>query len=236
MHIDKEMGSRLREFRDVLSKAGAIPDRPGAAVFNERDNFGASIGVGGGSVGNWESGTAGIKPANMMKMVEVYGLNSDWLRSGRGDMFMPSRGRRISAEEVAKKGSSGLPVYATEGIEGGAFVVRKPPLEWIDTPTPLIGRAGGYGLFISGGAMAPAFRYGDTVFCDPLLPPIEQTEVVVVRAEQHEGNEVKIIATLLGHDETNWTVSTSPSDPKQTLLLKDEWPKCHRVVGKFARR
>ena len=130
-----------------------------------------------------------------------------------------------------------LPVYTTDSIvEGGAFVVKKQMLERIDMPSPLSGRAGAYGLFVSGSGMAPAFRYGDIALVDPLLPPIELTEVVLVRAERHEGEEVKLIATLLSYDEKNWTASTSASEQNKTKMSRAEWPKCNRIVGKYARR
>lgn len=234
----KEVGTRLREFREALTMAGEVPARQGVHNSDKRADFAESIGVSSGSIGNWEAGITGIQNKNMMAMAEVYGLNTDWLRSGRGEMRMGSGTRRWRGETPSADEIPTLPVYTTECIEGGAVVVRKQLLERIDLPEPLKGRAGAYGLFISGSAMAPAFRYGDTAFVDPLLPPIELTEVVLVRGEPHEGGElVKLICTLLSYTDREWTISTSPSEPTRVAkLLRAEWPKCHRIIGKFARR
>lgn len=231
---------RMRELRAELSRLGMIPPREGYEGQDEREDFAVSIGVRGGAVGNWELGNNNMKEIHMRTLHDFYGVNTDWLRSGRGEMFMSDgtrgrgkRGRGATPDEVET-----LPVYATESVIEGAFVVKKPtPLERIDMPSPLSGRTGAYGLFVSGSGMAPAFRYGDIALVDPLLPPTELTEVVLIRAERHEGEEVKMICTLVGFDDESWTVVTSPAAPThQTTLSRTEWPKCHRIVGKFARR
>ncbi len=69
------MNNRLRELREAM---GYVNDQAG---FAER------IGVNQSTISSWENGTT--RPAGTrLKKLSAAGINVEWLRTGRGEMFL----------------------------------------------------------------------------------------------------------------------------------------------------
>ena len=81
--------------------------------------------------------------------------------------------------------------------------------------------------------MAPASRYGDIARIDPMLPQTVDTEVVIYKGDEANGDAV--IGTLIAYDEKEWTVELLKPETKLNFK-RSEWQLCHRIVGENARR
>lgn len=80
------MNNRLRELREAM---GYVNDQAG---FAER------IGVNQSTVSSWENGTT--KPAGTrLRKLAAIGINIDWLRTGRGEMFLD---RSAPSDEISE--------------------------------------------------------------------------------------------------------------------------------------
>ena len=80
------MHNRLRELREAM---GYVNDQAG---FAER------IGVNQSTISSWESGTT--KPAGTrLKKLATVGINVEWLRTGRGEMFLD---QSASSDEISE--------------------------------------------------------------------------------------------------------------------------------------
>jgi len=139
--------------------------------------------------------------------------------------------------EAVELGRQDLPVYAS--VEGGAgiIVVTSDPVDYVRRPAPLANVREGYGIIVVGESMVPAFEPGDTVLIHPHLPPAPDTDVVLTREVD---GEIRItVKRLLRVTSTHWHLRqwNPPGGLKADFsLLRSEWQKCHRVVGKYSRR
>jgi hypothetical protein len=116
-------------------------------------------------------------------------------------------------------------------------VMKTNVIERIPAPPALSERERAYALFTPNNAMAPAFRYGDIAWIDPMMPYAPDTEAVFYKAGgQAEGSETAILATLVAFDDMYWTIEVLKPEPVQIKLARQDWPSCQRVVGKTARR
>lgn len=83
--------------------------------------------------------------------------------------------------------------------------------------------------------MDPAFEPGDTAWVNPRLPLVRECDVILYSIDTENGEAKATIKRLVSWTDTEWTLRQH--QPKKTFKLKKiEWPKCHRVVGKFSRR
>jgi transcriptional regulator with XRE-family HTH domain len=191
--------------------------------------LGRLVGITGSAVRLWKTG-GGIKTENFEKLADVLGVRLEWLTTGPGEMNVDRReGLSLSVLEV-------LSVGRAVEAENGFIRLSDELIESVPMPPGLAKRD--YGLFVpGGGAMVPAFRYGDTLWIDPLLPCSEDMEVVIRKDnDRGDGEGNAIICTLVTFDDSNWTVETLKPEPRRFMLPRDEWTLCHRIVGKQSRR
>jgi transcriptional regulator with XRE-family HTH domain len=221
----------------------------GRPVERTQEEFARTLGLGRASVANWERG-GHVTGDKLMQIAEQEGVSLDWLRTGEGEMLdgakMPegkSRRHDIFDADTAHRPASAflertLPVLAAQDLGGGYVQVQKTNvIERIPTPPALAERERGYALFVCNNAMAPAFRYGDTAWIDPMMPYAPDTEAVLYKAGgAGEIGETAILATLVAFDDVYWTVQILKPEAVQIKLKRQDWPSCQRVVGKTARR
>lgn len=230
------LGLRIRELRK------SVPKRT-------TEEFGALIGVTGGAVRNWEA-NGKISPENLVLIAEKCGVSLEWLSTGKGDMpKLPDQlgltkrdNLTLSTQMFSVNNHSSvgalLDVLATaDNGRGEAVVYPSLVVERIARPFVLRDREDAYGLFISGNTMSPALRYGDTAWVDPVLPYAPDMEIVLYRAGAEDKDEKPIfIGTLIGFSDSEWTVEVLKPETRRFVVKRAEWPKCHRIVGKTARR
>lgn len=127
-----------------------------------------------------------------------------------------------------------LPVYAAAEGGAGHMIVTTDPIEWVPRPYTLESVDDAYAILVVGDSMIPAFEPGDTAWVNPRLPPMKNCDVVIYEVNA-QGEARATIKRLIGWTETEWILQQW--NPGETFRLpRSDWPKCHRVVGKFARR
>lgn len=129
-----------------------------------------------------------------------------------------------------------LPLYAAARGGDGHVIVSFEPIDYRKMPTVLQGVKGGYGLLITGESMVPAYRPGDEALVNPNLPPQRDTDVILYHTPPHESGEAEaIVKRLVGMNDRDWTLEQY--QPFETFKeARQEWPICHRVVGKYNSR
>lgn len=127
-----------------------------------------------------------------------------------------------------------MPVYAAAEGGGGHLIVSTDPIEYVPRPHTLQAVEDAYAILIVGESMVPAFEPGDTAWVNPRLPRMRDADAIFY-ALGEAGYEKATIKRLVGWTDTDWTVKQW-NPPKSFKLSRLEWPKAHRVVGKFSRR
>jgi transcriptional regulator with XRE-family HTH domain len=151
------------------------------------------------------------------------GLSGDAMRRSR--MSKPGFAPGPAAPAV----ETDLPVYVAN--------VDAFPIDWVKRPPPLANVFRAYGLLVKDTAMEPEFWPGDVALVHPHLPPIPQS-ACVFKTETPPGGERSQLKHLVRFDDAVWHVrqwNPSPGMKPEFTLSRDEWPVCHRVVGKYSR-
>ena len=117
------------------------------------------------------------------------------------------------------------------------MIVSTDPVEHVRRPTPLVGVRDAYGIMVVGESMVPEFEAGDTLLIHPHLPPALNVSCVFYAL--HNGEERAIVKRLIRFTTETWHLRqwNPPAGRKADFTLpRREWNKCHRVIGKYARR
>jgi phage repressor protein C with HTH and peptisase S24 domain len=129
-----------------------------------------------------------------------------------------------------------LPLYAAARGGDGHVIVTFEPIDYRKMPTILQGVKGGYGLLITGESMIPAYWPGDEALVNPNLPPQRDTDVILYHDPPQESGEAEaIVKRLVGINDREWTLEQY-RPPSTFREARQEWPVCHRVVGKYNSR
>lgn len=133
-------------------------------------------------------------------------------------------------------GPADFPIYAAAEGGPGEIIVSTEAIAYIDRPEILQDVKDSYGILITGESMSPEFEPGDTALVRPRVPPMPGFTAIFYGGDPRAGGEVKaMIKRVVGTTQTNWKVKQW-NPPKDFELQRDEWPVCHLVVGKYARR
>ncbi|GGD31066.1 LexA family transcriptional regulator [Aureimonas glaciei] len=214
---------RLRELRE---KAGLSGPAEAARRFKFNENTYTSH----------ENGNRPISKKAAQKYAEAYGATAGWILFGNDNQsprpadILPQV--PIPASELV--GPTDFPVYAAAQGGNGHLIVSFDAIDWVKRPAPLARVKGGYGLLIDGESMTPAFRPGDTALVHPHLPPERGTDVILYHTPP-DGEAEAIIKHLIGFSDREWTLEQY-RPPEEFKEFRQEWPICHRVVGKYSRR
>lgn len=225
IQIDRDFASRIKQVIDSVPKRSDI-------------QFGVQYGVSHTAVHNWVYAKNKPTTAKIVEICEAEGISEAWLLHGIGSMKdvdgKLSRARLDNSLGNAAFKISTLPIMVARDCgDGRLSVLHTDVFERIQMPPNLVGHEEAYGLYVGGSAMSPAFRYGDTALVDPALPFSSDMEVVIYR----DGEDCNaIICTLVAFSESEWTVEVLKPTVQQMTLLRTEWTRCHRIVGKNARR
>ena len=130
-----------------------------------------------------------------------------------------------------------FPVYgAAQGGPSGAMSMSSDPIQHIARPDPLMTvKAGsGYGIYVVGESMSPAYEQGDIALVHRGLPPRRQSDVILIRREP-DGTPHALIKHLLGWTDEAWCVRQY-NPPSEYELPKDEWAEVETIVGRYNAR
>lgn len=172
-------------------------------------------------------GRSGVNVTTLVALAEVLGVTTAWLMDGDAEASKPEPKQYFSSEP-------NMPVFAAAEGGDGNLILSTDPLEYVKRPYTLENIDDAYGIHIVGESMFPAFEPGDVAWINPRLPPIRGTDVVLYSVNGH-GDAHASIKRLVGWTEAEWTVQQW-NPPKTFPLARKDWPKVHRVVGKFLRR
>lgn len=143
-------------------------------------------------------------------------------------------GGLAAAAGAASASGREFPVYFAE-LDGNGpnLLPASEPDEWIARPEPLANVRQGYGLYMVGDSMEPAFEQGDILLVNPRRPVQRNTDILLER-EGEDGRKEGLVRRLLGWSNTHWTV-LQYKPRLEEHLSREEWPQACLVVGKFSR-
>lgn len=119
-----------------------------------------------------------------------------------------------------------------QSAEGGrgSIIISTEPIDRVQRPYVLKNVPEAYAIVIEGDSMDPAYRPGDIAWVNPRLGPRREQDVILYTPEQDRA----MIKHVLGHNEFEWTLQQY--NPRKSFVVnKEDWPICHRVVGKLHR-
>lgn len=196
--------------------------------------LGVEVGVGRSAVSQWISETTDPTAENLRKAAMATGVSYEWLATGRGQMAPPPTPHEPAHNYAPPPdilGARDLPVYAA--VEGGRgqMVVSTDPIELVPRPWYMREVRDGYAVLVVGESMVPAFEPGQMAIVNPRLPPQRDADAILVSGEQ-EGEFTASIKRLVNWTAQEWRVRQF-NPKKEFTLLRREWPKALRVVGKY---
>lgn len=167
---------------------------------------------------------------------------SRWLRGATPDPQQEAKLREILAADPQPSssgatqhnisfGEKDLPVYAA--VEGGPgeLVITFDPIDYVPRPWYLGQVRDGYAVVVVGESMCPAYEPGDMAIVHPRLPIVLNKTYIFSNGS--EGNDyIGTVKRLIGQSATEWRVQQY-NPPREFVLLKADWPKAVRVVGKY---
>lgn len=130
-----------------------------------------------------------------------------------------------------------LPIFGATEADANSIVISDQPIDFIDRPGPLQNVRGSYGIIVANNLMFPEYEIGDFALINPHLPPVPDTTCIFY--SDLKDQTLGRIRRLEGVAPDQWTVRTwqpIQSTDALSILRRDLWPKCHRIVGRFCRR
>ena len=172
--------------------------------------------------------------ATLQALAAVLGVGVDHLASGEGH----ATGVRLQELSVAAPAAArDLPVYgAAQGGPSGAMAMSSDPIQHIARPDPLmtVKAGGGYGIYVIGESMSPAYEQGDIALVHPALPPRRGSDVILVRHDT-DGTRHVLVKRLIGWTTEAWRLRQyNPADEFE--LPRSEWAEVQTIVGKYNAR
>lgn len=133
-----------------------------------------------------------------------------------------------------------LPIYASArgGSRHDSMIVSTDAIDYTKRPAPLVGVRDGYGIYVIGDSMSPAFEHADLALVHPHLPARHGDDVVLYGAAS-DGSHFALIKQLLRASQTEWHLrqhNPPEGEAKDFRLAREEWQVCHVVVGRYRRR
>ena len=174
-----------------------------------------------------EGRIASPRYTTLQALAKVLGVSVSYLASGESEPSRPRRQRRIRVPRD-------FPVYgAAQGGPSGAMAMSSDPIQRISRPDPLLTVGSGYGVFVVGESMIPAYEQGDIALVHPKLPARRGADVILMRREP-DGTPHVLIKHLIGWTDTDWRVRQY-NPPLEYDLPKSEWTEVERSSGGITR-
>jgi SOS-response transcriptional repressor LexA len=168
-------------------------------------------------------------------LAPLLGVSPDDLRSyappsaGGGGL----QGDLRSAGPLRAVDRADLPVYASAEGGGGAIVITSEPIDFVRRPEPLLSVRDGYGCYVIGDSMSPAYEQGDLLLIHPGKPVRPGDDCVFVR-EQPDGTQHALVKRLLRSTAEKFRVRQF-NPARDFDLDRTQWTKVQLIVGKYSR-
>lgn len=164
-------------------------------------------------------------------LAALLGMTPDALRSTNP----PSAGTRFEGDLRGGGPLRGtdLPVYASAEGGGGAIIITSEPIDFVRRPEPLLSVRDGYGCYVIGDNMSPAYEQGDLLLVHPGRPVRPGDDCVFIRG-QDDGAQQALVKRLLRISPEKWRVRQF-NPTRDFDLDRGLWQKVQLIVGKYAR-
>ena len=126
-----------------------------------------------------------------------------------------------------------LPIYASTEGGGGIIVVTSEPVDFVRRPEPLLSVRDGYGCYMIGETMSPAYEQGDLLLVNPGKPVRPGDDCVFVR-DQADGTQHALVKRLLRSSAEKFRVRQF-NPARDFDLDRAQWTKVQLIVGKYTR-
>lgn len=181
---------------------------------------------------------AGFQARSLPKVAAALQLSLDELEDRLSGRSSKTEGVGAFAPQVVPGtelvGARDFPIYAAAEGGNGHMLVSFEAIEYAKRPAGLEGVKGAYGIFVVGDSMEPAYRHGDMALVHPGLPPARDEDVILYD-HPPDGSAEAIIKRLVSWNAREWHLRQF--NPRNDFsVFRADWPTCHRVVGKYARR
>jgi SOS-response transcriptional repressor LexA len=144
----------------------------------------------------------------------------------------PPLGHAIPGDELV--GQADLPIYGSAQGGPSGMIMHPDAIERVKRPAPLMGVAKGFGVYVVGDSMSPAYEHGDLILIHPGRPPRRGDDVLLLQHEP-DGDVAALVKRLLRWTEKSWHVEQF--NPRREYdLPRAAWQEVYVVVGKYNRR
>ncbi len=239
----------------TVQNAGTMDDRPAPAQrlelarivrgFKTAKDAATFFGWAYVTYAQHESGERGIGRQSA-KYAAAFRVSEGWLLTGEGevpvndagDPLPPherTRGQRIlavPATELIAPTRSKLDVYSGAAAGNGKLIIGSDIVDRVEMPAALADVKGAYGIMVDGDSMEPEYWPGDVAWVNPNLRPARGKNHIFYHTPPLGDDAEAIIKRLVGWNDREWDLQQwNPA--KEFKEFRQEWPICHRVVGKY---
>jgi transcriptional regulator with XRE-family HTH domain len=194
------------------------------------------------NVSTWESDQTKPETSRIPILADLLGVTEGWLLRRSGDDPTPAtKTAKIITPTLdivpgsQLLGTGMMPVFAAAQGGDGHVIVTFDAVDHVKRPAELENVRGGYGLLIVSDSMVPAFRPGDMALVNPHLPPARDKNVILYHTPPHGGDVEAIVKQLNGWNDREWHLQQW-NPILEFSEFRQEWPICHRVVGRYDAR
>ena len=131
-------------------------------------------------------------------------------------------------------GGRDFPIYASAEGGRGQMLVSYEPIEYVKRPAPLEGVRGGFGMYVVGDSMEPAYCSGDMLLCHPSRPPSAGDDVFVVF--ENDDGELEGMVKRLVRTAGEKVVLRQHNPPQEFEVERSTIRGLHLIVGSYRRR
>ncbi|CDZ43070.1 Phage-related repressor protein C [Neorhizobium galegae bv. officinalis] len=230
-------------YNDTMETLGSRLRYARTAKGLSQDEVAEQLGINRVNVSTWESDATRPDIRRLPDIAKIYGVTEAWLLSAQGEppikVERRKRGRATKQVDIVPGeqllGTGKMPLYTGAMGGDGHVIISFDAIDYVKRPAELENVKGGYGLLIVGDSMVPAFWPGDMALVNPHLPPARMRNVILYHTPPNGGDVEAIVKQLNGWNEREWHLQQY-NPLLEFTEYRQEWPVCHRVVGKYDAR
>lgn len=177
-------------------------------------------------------------------LAPLLGIAPDDLRSyaspSVGGGRLEAELRAPSAQRAAAERAD-LPVYASSEGNAGIIAVTSEPIVFVRRPEPLTAVRDGYGCYMIGDSMSPAYEQGDLLLIHPGKPVRPGDDCLFIREHSEAagdaappGAQYAQVRRLLRSTPEKFRVRQFNA-ARDFDLDRGQWSKVQLIVGKYSR-
>lgn len=198
----------------------------------------------------FEKGTPKALPEEVRDILGPYlGLRPDDLKLKIGDEIISARehisniptspaNQDVDFASIRTEGLVGqneTPIYASAQGGNGEMMVSYEAIEFVKKPEPLLKVTGGFGMYVVGDSMIPAYAPGDLALFHPSRPPVPGDDILII-FESENGMHNAILKRLISDNGKALKLQQFNPAKGDISVSKDKILSMNVCVGKYNRR